>query len=65
MTTNDLKLYHSAVSSSSRRVRIFLAEKGLTLPLAPVDLTKGEQHSDVYRVITGRNTNIPRCWWVT
>jgi len=31
------------------------------VPLVPVDLAKGEQHSDAYRVITGRNTNIPRC----
>ena len=28
MTANDLKLYHSATSPNSRRVRIFLAEKG-------------------------------------
>ena len=32
MTANDLKLYHSVTSPNSRRVRIFLAEKGLTLP---------------------------------
>jgi hypothetical protein len=47
MTANDLKLYHSVTSPNSRRVRIFLAEKGLTLPLVPVDLAKGEQHSVV------------------
>jgi len=45
MTTNHLKLYHSFSSPNSRRVRMFLAEKGLTVPLAPVDLAKGEQHS--------------------
>ena len=54
MTTNDLKLYHSTSSSKSRRVRIFLAEKGLTVPLVPVDLGKGEQHSDAYRAINPR-----------
>jgi glutathione S-transferase len=54
MTTNDLKLYHSVTSPNSRRVRIFLAEKGLTLPLVPVDLAKGEQHSDAYRAINPR-----------
>ena len=32
MTANDLKLYHSAASPNSRLVRIFLAEKGLTVP---------------------------------
>jgi glutathione S-transferase len=54
MTANDLKLYHAAASPNSRRVRIFLAEKGLTVPLVPVDLTKGEQHSDAYRTINPR-----------
>jgi glutathione S-transferase len=54
MTANDLKLYHSVTSPNSRRVRIFLAEKGLTLPLVPVDLAKGEQHSDAYRAINPR-----------
>jgi glutathione S-transferase len=54
MTTNHLKLYHSVSSPNSRRVRMFLAEKGLTVPLAPVDLAKGEQHSDAYRAINPR-----------
>src|SRR3981189_2970585 len=52
--SNDLRLYHSAASPNSRRVRMFLAEKGLTVPLAPVDLAKGEQHSDAYRAINPR-----------
>jgi glutathione S-transferase len=54
MTANDLKLYHSVTSPNSRRVRIFLAEKGLTVPLVPVDLAEGEQHSDAYRAINPR-----------
>ena len=54
MTANDLKLYHSAASPNSRRVRILLAEKGLTVPLVPVDLANGEQHSDAYRAINPR-----------
>jgi glutathione S-transferase len=54
MTSNDLKLYHSVTSPNSRCVRIFLAEKGLTLSLVPVDLAKGEQHSDAYRAINPR-----------
>jgi glutathione S-transferase len=49
-----MKLYHSAISPNSRRVRIFLAEKGLSIPLVPVDLGKGEQHSDAYRAINPR-----------
>src|ERR1700692_1676393 len=54
MTANDLKLYHAAASPNSRRVRIFLAEKGIAIPLAPVELAKGEQHSDAYRAINPR-----------
>jgi glutathione S-transferase len=54
MTTNHLKLYHSFSSPNSHRVRMFLAEKGLTVPLAPVDLANGEQHSDAYRAINPR-----------
>ena len=54
MTASDLKLYHSAASPNSRRVRFFIAEKRLTVPLVPVDLAKGEQHSDAYRAINPR-----------
>ena len=31
--SNDLRLYHSAASPNSRRVRIFLAEKGIAIPV--------------------------------
>ena len=54
MTLSNLKLYQSAGSPNSRRVRIFLAEKGLKLTLVPVDLGKGEQRSDKYRLINPR-----------
>src|SRR6266481_5018987 len=54
MTDNTIKLYQSAGSPNSRRVRIFLAEKGLSIPLVPVDLGKGEQHSEAYRAINPR-----------
>src|ERR1700724_2366577 len=52
--SNELKLYHSVASPNSRRVRIFLAEKGIGIPLVPVDLAKGEQHSAAYRAINQR-----------
>ena len=52
--SDTLKLYHAANSPNSRRVRIFLAEKGLKQTLVPVDLGAGEQHSDVYRAINPR-----------
>src|ERR1700731_2794668 len=54
MTPDTLKLYHSPASPNSRRVRIFLAEKGLKVPLVAVDLGKGEQHSEAYRAINPR-----------
>lgn len=54
MTPNALKLYHSTGSPNSRRVRIFLAEKGLKVPLVAVDLGKGEQRSEAYRMISPR-----------
>ena len=54
MTTEHLKLYHSTGSPNARRVRIFLAEKGVSLPLVAVDLGKGEQHGDAYRAVNPR-----------
>jgi glutathione S-transferase len=49
-----LKLYHTATSPNSRRVRMFLAEKGISLPLVSIDLAAGEQHGDAYRAINSR-----------
>jgi len=46
-----MTLYHSPDSPNSRRVRIFLAENGLSIPFSPIDLAKGEEHSEAYRVI--------------
>jgi glutathione S-transferase len=54
MTDKTMKLYQYAGSPNSRRVRIFLAEKDLSIPLVPIDLSKGEQHSDAYRAINSR-----------
>lgn len=41
----------SAGSPKSRRVRIFLAEKGLQIAFVAVDLGKREQQSEAYRAI--------------
>jgi glutathione S-transferase len=49
-----LRLYHATTSPNSRRVRIFLGEKGLQLTMIPVDLGAGEQHSEAYRAINPR-----------
>jgi glutathione S-transferase len=52
--TDTLELYHAPASPNSRRVRIFAAEKGIAVPLVPVDLGQGEQHGDAYRAINPR-----------
>ena len=52
--SDTLKLYHAANSPNSRRVRIFLSEKGLKPTLVAVDLGAGEQHSEAYRAINPR-----------
>jgi len=49
-----LTLYQAAGSPNSRRVRIFLAEKGLQLTAVTVDLGAGEHRSDEYRKINPR-----------
>jgi glutathione S-transferase len=46
-----MKFYDCAIAPSPRRVRIFLAEKGITLPTIQVDLRKGEQFGDAFRAI--------------
>jgi glutathione S-transferase len=54
MSSDMLKLYHSSGSPNSRRVRIFLAEKGICASLIPVDLGAKEQFSDAYIRINPR-----------
>ncbi|HXT06885.1 MAG TPA: glutathione S-transferase [Roseiarcus sp.] len=46
-----MRLYHSPFAPNARRVRMFLAEKGLELPLVPVDLAKLEQRSEDYNAV--------------
>ena len=43
-----MRLYHSALAPNARRVRMYLAEKGLQVDLVPVDLAKLEQRSEAY-----------------
>src|ERR1700722_10485359 len=50
----SLKVHHAPPSPNSRRVRIFLAEKGASVPLVSVDLATGEQHCDAYLAINPR-----------
>jgi glutathione S-transferase len=49
-----MKLYQSDSSPNSRRVRIFLAEKGISMPIVPVDLAAKEQFSGAYAAINPR-----------
>src|SRR5712664_90465 len=49
-----MKLYHSTASPNSRRVRMFVAEKGISIPLQPVNLGEKEQFSDWFKAINPR-----------
>jgi glutathione S-transferase len=51
-----MKLYDSASSPNPRRVRIFLAEKGIEVERVRVNLAAGEQFSAAYRAINPRST---------
>ena len=44
-----MKLYDTQRAPNPRRVRIFLKEKGLSVPMAHVDLMKGEHKLDAFR----------------
>jgi glutathione S-transferase len=46
-----VKLYNSKYAPNARRVRVFLAEKGLTIPLVDLDLGKLEQKTADYAQI--------------
>lgn len=43
-----MTLYHGWRSSASRRVRLVLAEKGLSFESQLIDMVKGEQHAPAY-----------------
>jgi glutathione S-transferase len=46
-----MKLYDGGRAPNPRRVRIYLAEKGITVPLEPVDLAAFEHKSQAYTAI--------------
>ena len=46
-----MKLYDCRTAPSPRRVRVFLAEKGVSLETVEVDLGSGEQFSEAFRKI--------------
>jgi glutathione S-transferase len=49
-----MRLYHSASSPNSRRVRMFIAEKGRSIPLQSVNLGEKEQSSSWFKAINPR-----------
>lgn len=46
-----MKLYDGGRAPNPRRVRVFLAEKGISIPLQQVDLGALEQRSDAYTAV--------------
>src|SRR5579864_7183303 len=46
-----MRLYDYKLAPNPRRVRIFLAEKGITMPTVAVDLRAGEQFTPEFRAI--------------
>ncbi len=44
-----MKLHEAATAPNCRRVRIFLAEKGIEVPVVPVDLGKAENRGEPFR----------------
>ncbi len=51
-----MKLYDSPWAPSPRRVRVYLAEKGITIDRVEVDLRQDEHFSDAYLAINPRGT---------
>ena len=54
MNKDNLRLYQSASSPNSRRVRIYLAERGICVTTVPVDLGAKEQFSQAYSALNPR-----------
>ena len=49
--SNNMKFYDCKTAPSPRRVRIFLAEKGLDIETVQIDLGAGEQFGETFRKI--------------
>jgi glutathione S-transferase len=58
-----MKFYDCAVAPSPRRVRVFMAEKGITLPTIQVDLRKSRRGiaSGRRRLLRGCRGTEARC----
>ena len=51
-----MKFYDCATAPSPRRVRIFLAEKGITVPTVQVNLREGEHLTAAFRKLNPDST---------
>jgi glutathione S-transferase len=51
-----MKFYDCQTAPSPRRVRMFIAEKGVEIPVVQVDLRSGEQLGEAFRTINPRCT---------
>lgn len=51
-----MQLYTFPPAPNPRRLQIFLAEKGISIPTQNVDLMKGEQHAETFRTINPLRT---------
>ena len=51
-----MKFYDCLTAPSPRRVRMFIAEKGIDIPVVEVDLANLEQHSDAFEVTNPHRT---------
>lgn len=51
-----MKFYDCASAPSPRRIRIFIAEKNLQIPVVDVDLANQEQHTDAFVRINPQRT---------
>ena len=49
-----MKLYDNPYAPNPRRVRVFLAEKGIEIPRVAVDILKGEQRSPQFTALNPR-----------
>lgn len=49
-----MKLYDTPLAPNPRRVRVFLAEKGIDIPKVTIDLGKMEQKSESYAAVNPR-----------
>ncbi|MDB5979536.1 MAG: Glutathione S-transferase [Pseudomonas sp.] len=55
MSKAKMHIYQAVGSPNSRRVRIFIAEKGIDIPTINLDLGTKQQFSDTYKAINPRS----------